>query len=359
MAVPDSLPPLTGMRDGTELALADLWCRILGISQVNRNDHFFELGATSFHLIELWTELQQSYGFQGFPGDLLENPTLAAMSRLLRSAAPHDRAQTCLVPICSAGLMPPVFCFHPLPGTVIRYSVLARAMDRSRVVYGLHARGLDPDAEPHRTIEEMATAYINEMLGVQPAGPFFLLGYSMGGLIAYEVAHQLRTAGHEIGMLGMIDTSPESTLGQSTEYAIPLLIRYGLRLDADIDEMLALDAGARNEKLLRMGIAAGTLPRDYGLPKLRRMLEQYEINGKAQALYRVRPLAETIILFRSREPGPPSLGWDRYVLEVVVVPSPGDHFQIMEPGPVAVIAQEVARRMSAPSTGALPTTAPR
>jgi thioesterase domain-containing protein len=193
----------------------------------------------------------------------------------------------------------------------------------------------------------MAATYIDEMLGMQPAGPFFLLGYSLGGLIAYEVARQLRAHGHEIGLLGMIDTSPESTLGESTEYAIPLLIRYGLRLDADIGEMLTLDADTRNEKLLRMGVEAGTLPRDYGLPKLRRMLELYEVNGRAQAAYRVRPLAETIVLFRSDEPGPPSLGWDRYVPEVAVVLSPGDHFQILEPGSVTVIAQEVACRVSA------------
>jgi acyl carrier protein len=148
MKVPDSLPPLTGMRDGTELALADMWCRILGVAQVNRDDNFFELGATSFHTIQLWTALQQRFAFQGSLAALLDAPTLAAMSGLLR-AAPEAGAQTCLVPICSAGLMPPVFCFHPLPGTVIRYSLLARALDRSRVIYGLQSRGLDPDAEPH------------------------------------------------------------------------------------------------------------------------------------------------------------------------------------------------------------------
>ncbi len=87
----------------------------------------------------------------------------------------------------------------------MEYYPLLRHLDPEQPVYGLQARGLDGDTPPDTHVEDMASVYIQEMRSVQPAGPYFLCGYSFGGLVAYEMACQLAKQGEEVGALVLID----------------------------------------------------------------------------------------------------------------------------------------------------------
>jgi len=327
--------------DALELEMCGIWAQLLETPAVRRDDNFFDLGGTSRKAVSLWLTLQQRFGVEIPLAALLSASTVSAMAELIRTG-PLESEQRCLVPIRSAGTRAPLFCFHSLTGTVTRFGSLAVAMPADQPVYALQLRGLDPRFEFHRSIPEMASAYVQEMLTVQQDGPFLLLGYSMGGTIAYEVARQLRARGAEIGMLAMVDTAT-TVDGEydPVDYVIPLVMEYGLKLTADAASILELDMPARIDALLGLAKDAGSIPASYGADQLRRMIESYGVNSRALQDYGIEDSAEHIVMFRSDDPGDPSNGWSAYVEEVTVIPIPGDHFDMMEPAGARLIADAV------------------
>src|SRR4029077_8113983 len=102
----------------------------------------------------------------------------------------------------------PFFCVHGSGGNVLNFRDLSQAMGRSQPFYGLQSRGIDGVSRPHHSIEEMAAAYVTEVREVQPEGPYLLGGYSGGGVVAFEMAHQLTAAGEAVALLVMFDTFP-------------------------------------------------------------------------------------------------------------------------------------------------------
>src|SRR5262249_19149018 len=105
-----------------------------------------------------------------------------------------------------SGTGAPVFWVHSMAGTVMECLAVIRALRTPRPFIGIHARGLNGEAPPSQNVAQMATSYIAEMRSVQPQGPYSLVGYSFGGLVAYEIAQQLHRAGEQVDMLCLIDT---------------------------------------------------------------------------------------------------------------------------------------------------------
>jgi thioesterase domain-containing protein len=336
----DLRQPITGARDGLEMELADIWSTVLG-RPVGRDANFFECGGTSFSAVRLWSLVQERFRLDLPVATLFDAPTLVQVADVVRNGAPAN-ALECLVRIRSGATEPPVFCFHALPGTVIRYWPFAAALPAQIPVYGLQSQGLNPKCEPHTTIRGMAQAYVAAILSVQHSGPYHLLGYSMGGVLAYEVAAQLRALGHDIGLLGMVDAPPVVDLGSAMDYATRLLVQNGLRLSIDVAPLLALDREERLDQLLKLGIEANSLPPGYGREHVQRMLEMYYFNGHALDEYELQRSSEHITMFRSDDPGRPCLGWSDYGPQVDVHHIGGDHFGIMEPGNIERIAAAVA-----------------
>ena len=89
----------------------------------------------------------------------------------------------------------PLFLVHPAGGHVFPYVHLARYLGPDQPCYGLQAKGLEEGESPHTRIKDMAADYIKALRTVQPNGPYFLGGWSMGGLVAFEMAQQLYTQG--------------------------------------------------------------------------------------------------------------------------------------------------------------------
>jgi len=102
----------------------------------------------------------------------------------------------------------PFFCVHAVGGNVLEYYDLARHLGANQPFYGLQSRGLNGNEAPHERIDAMAAHYIKELRELQPSGPYFIGGRSLGGIIAYEMACQLRAQGHEVGLLALLDSYP-------------------------------------------------------------------------------------------------------------------------------------------------------
>ena len=203
---PDSHSPA---RDPFELELTRLWERLFQRDSIGRDQDFFELGGHSLLAMRLAAELEKSLGRRIPIALLFQARTIAALAPKLQN---HEREspRSSLVPLQTAGSELPLFCVHGLGGDLFCFLDLAREMAPNRPVYGLQAIGLDGQQARHTTVEEMAAHYAREVRELQPEGPYHLVGYSLGGWIAYALAQELTRQGGKVGLLALLDTRPTS-----------------------------------------------------------------------------------------------------------------------------------------------------
>jgi len=128
-----------------------------------------------------------------------------------RSIGPRARrAPQSLIPLQAAGAKPPFFCVHPSHGSVFGYVDLARYLGTDQPFYGLQSPALDGEQQSYHSIEDMATDYIRALRALGPQELYLLGGWSMGGIVAYEMAQQLLREGEQLGLLALFDVGPEA-----------------------------------------------------------------------------------------------------------------------------------------------------
>ncbi len=189
-----------------EKLLSGLWSVVLGVEEIGVNDNFFELGGHSLLAVRLFALIEREFGKRLPLAALFQTPTIAQLAAIIqRDWSPR---WTSLVPIQPDGSKPPFFCVHALGGTVLEYYDLARQLGTEQPFYGFQSLGLDGRQDPQMRVEDMAAHYIKEMRELQPHGPYFIGGRSMGGTIAFEMACQLERMGEKVGLLALLDTYP-------------------------------------------------------------------------------------------------------------------------------------------------------
>ena len=193
--------------DELELKLTRIWEQVLNVRPVGTDENFFELGGHSLLAVKLFAQIEKTFGKNLPLATLFQAPTVRQLARALRDEG-WQAAWFSLVMINGGGSRKPFFCVHAAGGNVLEYHDLARLLGPDQPFYGLQAKGLDGQSEPHTTIKEMATHYLNELREVQPEGPYLLGGRSSGGTIAFEMACQLEAAGEEVALLVLLDTFP-------------------------------------------------------------------------------------------------------------------------------------------------------
>jgi acetoacetyl-CoA synthetase len=193
----------------TETRLRAIWEELLGITDLRAEDAFFEVGGTSLLAVRLVRLIETRIGADLPLSAMLDAPTLGALARLIDDPA---KSFDPLVLLRAGDQDRPLFFVHSLRGDVLEMRRLALELHTSVPIYGLRARGLNPDLAPHETVEEMAASYIAAIRSLQPAGPYRIAGYSFGGLVAYEMARLLGDSGQEVEWLGLLDAevSPEA-----------------------------------------------------------------------------------------------------------------------------------------------------
>ena len=153
---------------------------------------------------------------------IFQAPTIAKLARRMRRQKTNDAPDSLLIPIQPQGSKPRLFCIHPDHGLVLFYHELAKQLGPQQPVFGLQAAGLTESQLPEIKIETMAARYLQEIQVLQPEGPYFLAGYSLGGVIAYEMARQLHTQGQTVGFLGLLDTYAPKAFQQNLIEKSPL-----------------------------------------------------------------------------------------------------------------------------------------
>jgi amino acid adenylation domain-containing protein len=211
-ALPD--PEFTGAlgsgapRTPEEEVLCGLFAEVLSLPRVGVDDNFFDLGGHSLLATRVISRARAAFGVRLSVRSLLENPTVAALAAELTAGSGHDPFDV-LLPLRPGGNKPGVFCLHPGAGIGWGYSGLLRHIPADHPIYALQARGLARDEELPSSIEEMAEDYLAQIRGVQPTGPYHLVGWSLGGILAHMIATRLQEAGEEVGVLAVLDTDPD------------------------------------------------------------------------------------------------------------------------------------------------------
>ena len=197
----------TAPRNALEQQLATIWQTVLRRERVGIQDNFFHLGGHSLLVAQLTAEIDKQLKFKIPIATLFQTPTIESLTRRIvdENWAPPWSS---LVPLQPQGSKPPLFFVHGWGGDVFVFLELTKHLPPDQPVYGIQAVGLDGKTPRHITIEEMASHYIKEIISFQPTGPIYLGGFSMGGVIAYEVAQQLHRLGRRVALLALLDSNP-------------------------------------------------------------------------------------------------------------------------------------------------------
>ena len=341
--IPTSQLPVTE----TQIQLQSIWEKLLQIHPIGVEESFFDLGGDSLLAMRMFLEIEQTFGRGLSPAVLLENGTIAELAAILDQPEQTDRSKT-LVLLRKGGKRPAFFCVHPLGGQVLGYRTLANYLHPEQPFVGIQAPEINGD-KPFDSIEEMGIHYATELCRWQTTGPFFLGGYSMGAMVAYETARRLTEMNREIAFLALIDDGPAlcpwlpSTSSGWSPWRfltnLPHWTRHqachvGIRqLMRDLSRKLRVRArqlvGGRNKADANVEEVLDIAR--YGSDQLEIMQNQYKVLRK----YVPGRYAGDISVFRARTQsfwgGPPAdLGWSSLVsgnIQLAVVP--GEHSSIV------------------------------
>ncbi len=192
-------------RTTMEKLLASIWKAVLNVEEVGIHDNFFDLGGHSLLAVRLFSRIQQALN-KKFPlAILFEAPTIQLLAEALHTDKKGD-PDSALVAIQTTGTKPPFFWAHGLGGGddgggPFRYRKLALLLGPDQPSYGLRT-----PKDPFSQIEEMAATFVRDLRKIQPEGPYYLGGYCMAGVVAYEMARQLRDQDQEVALLVLIDS---------------------------------------------------------------------------------------------------------------------------------------------------------
>ena len=201
------------------------WRNILTAPELGLDDNFFDMGGHSLLATRMSAELNKQLNCKIRPNCLIEAPTARTFAGRLLRLQTHAPAQ-CIVPMQPTGSLPPVFLIHHLLGDIFVYRAMAACFAPDRKVYGIQPPADFLQRAHPFSLVSLAAEYVAEILTQQTQGPFHLVGYSSGSVLAFEMARQLQQAGHKVGLLALMDGEVN---GPATELSMPARIRKTVR----------------------------------------------------------------------------------------------------------------------------------
>ncbi|MBF6350407.1 AMP-binding protein, partial [Nocardia flavorosea] len=199
-------------RSPLEHSVAAVFAEVLGVERVGVDDSFFALGGNSLLATTVAARLGAETGVDMSVQWLFTDATVGGLAaRLAEPAEAEALAEAALqvvLPIRETGTSTPIFAIHARDGLAWSFTGLARLLPADQPVYGLQSPAYsDADYDP-ASLSEIADRYLSEIRRIQPAGPYRLLGWSLGGVLAHAIATALQATGEHIEMLALLDSHP-------------------------------------------------------------------------------------------------------------------------------------------------------
>jgi amino acid adenylation domain-containing protein len=333
-------------RDTLELQLVQIWEELLGVQPIGVRDNFFEVGGHSLRAVQLTARIRQQFGKSIPIAVLLQSATIEALAGALRRQTAKVERQQALIRMKAGGDRKPFFCVHPVGGNVLCYAGLARHLSAEQPFYALQS-----SSEDSASIQAMASHYLAEARSVQAQGPYLLGGWSMGGVVAFEMARQLQLAGEQAEVFLIDSLAPglkpvEQTLDERTllDYFVQDMEgisgkKLGLSGKKFQELEIADAASSILEQLRKQGITADEIEQQ----DLLALFHTFRDNLKALLGYSPMPIAGSLILIRSsstgREQNDSFLGWSDLALgRFEMHEIEGNHYSIVTGADVNLLA---------------------
>jgi amino acid adenylation domain-containing protein len=342
-------------RTPLEEKLVGLWSQVLGLERVGIHDNFFELGGHSLKAMVLVDRINAAFNSQVSISDLFRTPTVAALAEGLRQGE-RSRPGSVVIPLRTsrqpASQQRSWFLVHPMTGSAFCYLDLVRCLAADQPVHGLQSTGLEGEEEPLTTIAAMAGCYVQEMRRLQPEGPYTVGGWSMGGVVALEIAQQLREQGQQVRLVVIDAPLLDQAQGEAHPRAAELeaartyfLQEVGTQLGRPLDlSGLPLDHLPSADEL------RSWLP-EADLGQIGHRLHVVEANLSAHRLYRPQPYPGDVLLVCPQERLPGVFAdipaqWQRVTGgQLHVEEVRGNHYTMLQPPHVALLAERLSIRL--------------
>ncbi|KAA9159608.1 amino acid adenylation domain-containing protein [Amycolatopsis acidicola] len=343
-------------RTPTEATVAEVFAEVLSLARVGAGDDFFELGGSSLQAMRLASRLSRAFGVKvnvkQLYGSSMVSAVAGTVDALRATGAAADRDP--LVVLKADGEQPPLFCLPPVSGSAYAYSGLAGLLD-AHPVFSLEAPGFDNDRTPLGTVEELAAEYVDALRETRPAGAYRLLGWSMGGTVAFDMALRLQDAGVEVPLLVIVDSQLRQKGGVLPEHL--LLRQFAAEMAGTpggvvpaLEKLLAsvadqdVDAEAALTELAGTGALAPEMDAEF----LRRRYAVFRANVDALAAYRPRGTFHgNLVLIRATASPDTFMRWGRHADEFQEYTVDGDHFSIWSGAGLHAIAATVRAELEA------------
>jgi amino acid adenylation domain-containing protein len=388
-------------RTPLEEELVKIWAEVLRLPQVGVNDNFFDLGGHSLSAIQVISRMREVAQVELPLRSFFEGPTVSKLAESVEKARgsrrgiaagpisadereeslgtpdewPHSQVEphgawrswrplthdiqsatrTSLICLQPEGRKAPFFCVHAAGGSVFGFVDLAYRFGAERPFYGFQSRGLFEEGAPHTSVEEMASFYITALRSVQTEGPYLLGGWSMGGVVAYEMAQQLTASGEKVALVALIDTRAPGSDGRTDQldeetllggYAQDLALSWNPQ-DFSWGHFLQLTPKEKLGYVLEWGKAHGILRADFNFANIHHFIETFKANVLAMSNYRPRPYGGRVALFSAGEPSienpiDPSKGWGASAVNgVECYAVPGNHYTMLREPHVSVLTARI------------------
>jgi amino acid adenylation domain-containing protein len=316
-----------------EKKLSEIWCAILGIAQIGLHDNFFDLGGHSLLAMQLIGRIDSTLGLRLPLAAFFQSPTVAGVADTIQAQHGTQKAGS-LVAIQPKGTKKPLFFIHGGMGTVIPFYEFSRHLNADQPVYALQAQGLIGEQPAQVSIESMARDYLAEIRQIQPEGPYSLCGWSMGGLIAFEMGRQLDAIGQNNTNVIMLDSGCPSENETFSEVANLQGFSIGL-----LDQPIHIKPNTEHvddwlKNLLAQGIQNKKLAESTSLEEIRRLYRVYRDNVLASYHYRPTAYPAMFTLLRAADSlenhATPFLGWEQLIgISIKVLDTPGNHYSLL------------------------------
>ncbi|MGH7816780.1 MAG: alpha/beta fold hydrolase [Candidatus Binatia bacterium] len=345
-------PPQTKL----EKKIAGIWKQVLRLERIGRHDNFFHLGGYSLLAVQLVRALEKRLGKSIPVTTLLNAPTVAELARVVPEQ--NEATPSPLIAIRPDGSNPPFFCAHGTDS----YLQLTRHLGPDQPFYGL-AQHLEGRKVRHTSIEDIAAHYLRAIRTVQPEGPYYIGGHSLGGLIAFEMAQQLQQQHQEIALLVLLDTRPprphpSGMNGTSAESGAEQNVnRFSMRsLER---ELYFLRQRVKETLQIDKKMVACDFYHRLGIPLSPRLQTFYvdqvvygRIYPKAQSSYVPQLYSGRAVYLKSEDAREDVYGWQKLMTEgLEVLPVPGDHLNMLVEPNVRRVAETLKECLSRAHAG--------
>jgi acetoacetyl-CoA synthetase len=348
-------------RGNLESLITGLWEDLFGFSPIGLQDDFFQLGGNSLHAARLAAKIRTLTGRDLPLESFLYAPTIERLALLMRGG--NTVSSSTLVILREGTCERPLFIPHSMSGTLLELWALAREMDCNCTVYGIQGRGLREGEVPNYRVEDMAADYIEQIRSVQPHGPYSLAGYSMGGLIAFEIAQQLLQCGETVELLALLDTQLDEQCLTFQDW----FLHQGCRVRLELREIRTRSWRQRVSYILvkaghftdRLRVIAGKAPKRSSVderklrgvlslsPRQRRIILALRV---AMAAYRPKTYPGRVIFFHAAIPNPrwpdPLRVWKGVCRDLEIVEVPAGHSDLILPPTVSYVANTLDRLLA-------------